>query len=600
LPAKATSTRARKVIAIVAVTFGLVAVYLGIRLTILAVNLNSAYGAASVALSSSSSGSPEQLKKTIASMSANTSWAANSAQDPLVVALDVVPFVGADVHAIRTAAISINQLVMSGEPVFELATVVQSRIHDKKSPLGDKQLVLGLRDGINELTRAANQAVAEFKTVNVDALHFGLGPKMSQLKDVFARVDSGLTTLKPSANVVTTLFAVQEKQTWFVATQNLAELRATGGLLGSYDVIQVENGSVKLLTAGADKVLLARGAVDYSVYPESIRDLWGADLADWRDFGVSAHVPYTAELIQSAYEQKFGTRVDGVLFLGQGELAKLLGATGGLKIWGQTVDATNAVSFLTKTIYAKYPDVDQKNAFVSALMTQLLPKLSSPSLSLSGLLTASANDKTGDQPAMWSADAEQEKIIQRLGIGGEVSSAPGSNVTVSVNNAGGNKLDAYFTLSASYVQSKCGVATIEGLKGRESRVTITVKNGAPPKGLPAYVNPRLDLIYGQSYIRGSNRELVTVYAPVGSSDNGMKLDGQVADFVYGADREHPVYVFEVLLNPGQTRTLEVNFIEPTIDAQGVAVSTKPSLRVTPMISRPSTSITTAGACPVAG
>jgi hypothetical protein len=56
----------------------------------------------------------------------------------------------------------------------------------------------------------------------------------------------------------------------------------------------------------------------------------------------------------------------------------------------------------------------------------------------------------------------------------------------------------------------------------------------------------------------------------------------------------------VLLNPGQTRTLEVNFIEPTIDAQGVAVSTKPSLRVTPMISRPSTSITTAGACPVAG
>ena len=582
-----------------AVTFGLVAVYLGIRLTILAVNLNSAYQSAETTLSSTESASPQKLAQTLSRMSAHTGWAASSAEDPLVTALDVVPVLGADIHALRMAAISVNQLVMSGQPVFELASVVQSRVDKGEPPLGDPKLVLALRDGVNQFIASAHGAVNNFASVNPADLHFGLAERMTTLKHLLVQTDAGLSNLQKSANLVTTLFDSSEKKTWFVATQNLAELRATGGLLGSFALIQIENGEVTLVKAAADKALLARGPVDFSSYPEDINALWGADLTDWRDFGVSAHVPYTAALIKDAYAQKFGVDVDGVVFLGQGELAKLLGATGGLNIWGQKIDSTNAVTFLTKTIYARYPNVDKKNAFVATLMSQLLPKLSSPSLNLQGLLAAAVNDRTGDQPAMWSADTAQEKVIQSLDIGGEVSSAPGSNVTVSVNNAGGNKLDAYFKLTASYAQGTCGVETAEGLKGRESRVTITVTNSAPRSGLPAYVTPRLDLIFGQSYVKGSTRELVSVYAPVGSSNNGMTLDGEVADFVYGVDREHPVYVFDVALNPGQTRTLEVNFIEPTVDAQGVAVSSKPAWRVTPMITRPSTSISTTGLCPAA-
>jgi hypothetical protein len=582
------------------VAFGLGVAYLGVRLAILAVSMSSAYGSAQSVLSSAAGSTSDGLKRSLESIGNQTGWAASSAEDPLVTSLEFLPGVGHDIHALRMAAISLNQLVMSGEPIFELAAVVESRAKKNEAPLGDSNLVLALRDGVNQFIDAAQSANDNFASVNPSTLHFGLGSNMTKLKHVIGQTAAGLSNLRSSSNLVATLFDSAEKKTWFVATQNLAELRATGGLLGSFAVIQIENGRVKLLSAGADKALLARGPINFSGYPEDIRTLWGADLKDWRDFGVSAHVPYAAELIKAGYKQKFGVDVDGVVFLGQGELAKLLGATGALKVWGQTIDKSNAVTFLTKTIYARYANVDKKNAFVSSLMSKLLPKLSSPSLDLKGLMTAAIDDQTGDEPFVWAADPEQQKVIRQVGIAGEVSEAPGPNVTVSVNNGGGNKLDAYLSASAAYSQGTCGVQTADGLPGRKSQVIVTLHNGAPKKGLPAYVNSRLDLDWGQQYVVGSNREIVSIYAPVGSSDDGMLLDGREADFAAGLDRSHPVYVFDIELLPGQTRTVTVNFVEPIAQENGVAVSGRPSLRVTPMISRPATAIATVGQCPVAG
>jgi hypothetical protein len=588
----------RRVIVIVAVALGVGVVYLGVRLATLALSMSNAYSSAQSLLSSTPGIAPDALSRSLALIGDQTAWASASAEDPLVTSLEILPGLGDDIHALRMAAISANQLVKTGQPVFKLAAEVESRSKMHETPLGDPKLVLALRDGVNQFIDAAEKSNANFASVYPSTLHFGLADNISKLKHVIGQTAVGLSNLRSSSNLVTKLFDSAERKTWFVATQNLAELRATGGLLGSFALIQIENGQVKLLKTGADKNLLERGPVDFSGYPEQIKTLWGADLKDWRDFGVSAHVPYAAELIKAGYKQKFGTDLDGVVFLGQGELAKLLGATGELSVWGQKIDKSNAVTFLTKTIYARYADVDKKNAFVSSLMAELLPKLSSPSLNLGGLMTAAIDDQTGDEPFIWEADPAQQKIIRQLGVSGEVSQAPGPDVTVSFNNGGGNKLDAYLTASVTYLQGTCGTKTANGVPGRKSQILVTLKNNAPKKGLPGYVVPRLDLDWGQSYVTGSNRELVSIYTPVGSTDDGMLLDGTETDFKAGQDRSHPVYVFDLELLPGQKRTLTINIVEPISQANGSAFSGEPSLRVTPMISRPSTKIATASRCEV--
>ncbi len=57
-----------------------------------------------------------------------------------------------------------------------------------------------------------------------------------------------------------------------------------------------------------------------------------------------------------------------------------------------------------------------------------------------------------------------------------------------VNNGGGNKLDAYLSVNTRYDPGTCTQDV------RVGHIAVTLHNGAPTHGLPAYVSPRSDLI----------------------------------------------------------------------------------------------------------
>jgi hypothetical protein len=130
----------------------------------------------------------------------------------------------------------------------------------------------------------------------------------------------------------------------------------------------------------------------------------------------------------------------------------------------------------------------------------------------------------------------------------------GDNVAVIVNNAGGNKLDAFLQRASTYdVKWNAADGTFT------STLTVKLTNTAPASGLPDYiVGNSLSATETRNIPPpGTNRLWLSIYSPFHTSST--TIDG--APQVFQTERELDRYVnsTDLDIGPGQTRTVVVSF-----------------------------------------
>lgn len=589
------SKNKRNAIAVSVVALGLTILYVIIRIVLMVNSLQATADEIKNLQAAAADKDLAALSAGLGKASDAISLADSAAHDPFVQLASFIPFIGND---IRTASIvgADGKLILQGaQEVTNTANQLIKAGVGKKS-LTDSTLVASFRDGMSSMNEAVQKLNTDLETVDANSLHFGLDTKIATAKTAVKDLANASARITPIIQVGTVLLEQPGKQRWFVAIQNLSEARATGGITGAYAILITENGKVKLEEYGSDKTLLKMGAINYKNYPEEIRDIWGVDLADWRDINASAHAPYAAQLLADGWQQRRGEKVDGVLFVGQGVVSELSGAVGAITVRGVTVEPNNVIDFLSKDIYAKFTNVSIKDAVVGDLAKEMFSRLIEGKVSGSGFLKAARADTTGDRILAWAADKDVQRTFSSYQVAGEVSDKFAPNVLVTVNNAGGNKLDAYANLSVDYKLGACNVDTFTGYQGRKSQVTIEITNNAPTSGLPVYVATRLDDNFGEARPKGSNRELVTIYGPVGSEAETATVDGEEEFVSTGMDRNRPIWVFDVSLLPGQKKTLVLNMVEPISDDNQERVVGKPVVVAPIMLNAPKVVTSTIGEC----
>jgi len=519
----------------------------------------------------------------------------SAAKDPVVQLTTFLPFIGQDIKAASVVA-SDGRLVLQGAQDVSAITGQLIKAGIGKKPLTDTTLVSSLRDGMSAMNLAVQKLNSDLAQIDAAELNFGLDAKVASAKENVAALANASARITPIIQVGTIVLEQPGQKRWFVAIQNLSELRGTGGITGAYAILKTNNGKVQLEEYGSDKTLLKMGRINYKSYPEDIRDIWGVDLADWRDINASAHAPYAAKLLADGWQQHRGERVDGVLFVGQGIVSELSGAVGAIEVRGVQVTPENVIDFLSKDIYAKFTNVATKDAVVGEIAKEMFSRLVAGKVSAGGFLKSAAADPTGDRMMAWSSDKSIQQNFAKYQVSGEVSQQFGSNVLVTVNNAGGNKLDAYTNIKIDYLLGVCNFDTFTGYQGRKSRVTVEISNNAPKSGLPAYVDLRLDDNFGDPRPKGSNRELVTIYGPVGSEAETITVNGVDEFVVTGYDRKRPIWVFEVPLLAGETKKLVIDLVEPISDDNMEQVDVAPTVTPPVMLNRPSVSVSSTGGC----
>lgn len=576
--------------------FLLIALYGVVRLTVMAVSLNNTNEQLKTLSKTSSLADLNGLSVKLSELSRSSSAAAGAARDPIVSAFAVIPWLGPDIEALAQASKSSHSIISATEEVLSTAVAIKLQNAEGEVDFDNSGSFRALGSSVGNLAKTVREARDDLDSIDSESLHFGLDERVARAQELVGEMAAGLTRAEPLIDVATTILGDRSSHRWFIATNNLAELRGTGGIIGAYAIVTMDNGKMKLERAGSDKELLSMGPIDFSSYPRELRQLWGVDLGDWRDINASAHAPYAATLVAEGWKQKTGQTIDGVLFVGQGTVAHLISAVGGVTTRGLEITGLNAVEFLSKGIYAEFTDVDDKNAVVTEIMAKTFQKFESGKLDLKGLWESVVRDVTGDRFMAWSADEATQRLFELDEVAGVVENSYGSKVQVTLNNAGGNKLDAYAKVVAKYTAGSCGVTTWSGLPARKATITVEVLNGSPRSGLPVYVSPRLDESFGIKRTVGSNRELLSIYGPVGSDDNGFFVDGEPSTATIGNDRGRPVWVFDLELEPGQSRTVKIQIIEPITDAKGDFLTGARTLIGPVMLANPGITVVDAQPC----
>jgi Protein of unknown function (DUF4012) len=505
-----------------------------------------------------------------------------SASDPVLSAtLDGVPVAGEQLDAIRSIAGAVAGLTSAARPLAKLLPALEPKVLVQDGRYNTKTLTsldAALVNVRNQLTISSKQVDG----IELNGLNSKLAAVIKQISPALDGATTLVAQLEPLVAILPIMLSSSGDRTWFVALQNLSEARGTGGIFGAYSVVTTNSGALTLTSKGSDRDFIDT-PVPLTGLPADFVSTEGDNVNDWRTINVSPNFPYTGQLVQNEWKAVKGQDVDGVIAFGQGIVQYLLAATGPITIDGTTVSAANVVQFLSLGVYAKYPDATDKNAFVSQLVGEIFTKLQHGSFDLNSLLTSTAGTPTSDRVLAWSPHADVEAQITAAGLDGALSNSYGPNAVLTINNGGGNKLEQFLHVKANYALGACTADTAKHT--RKATLTVTLTNDAPTSGLPAYVTPRED--YASAVSKkpvGSNLEVVTVYLPVDAVEGDTTLDGEDTFGYVGVESKRDELAFSVDLNPGQSKTLVVPWVEPTVGPTVVdmlsskaSVTTQPSL-----------------------
>lgn len=225
--------------------------------------------------------------------------------------------------------------------------------------------------------------------------------------------------------------------------QNNQEMRATGGFIGSYALLDIFNGRVRNFFV--DGIFNPDGQLKEKVVPpapiQKISASWSLHDSNWfPDF------PVSAEKAIWFYEKTGGPTVDGVITMTPTVLEKLLEITGPIEMpeYGVTIDKDNFLENIQYEVEVGYDkELNQPKKILSDLAPKILDKVFNASdfseiSKTLGVLSESLSEK---HILIYSTNWEIEKILSERGFSGKILSAQKDYLSVINTNINGYKTD---------------------------------------------------------------------------------------------------------------------------------------------------------------
>jgi hypothetical protein len=389
-----------------------------------------------------------------------------------------------------------------------------------------------------------------------------VGPVDSARRDLLSQL-TGLGHTLHSADLAThiapQMLGQDGVKRYFVAFQNDAEARGTGGIPGAFAIVRADHGKITFERFEPDSTLgIEPTNLDFG--PGYDRLFQGAETTSrYVNSNLSPNFPYAAQVWLAMWQKHSGERLDGAMAVDPTALSYLLGVTGPATLPDKTVvSASNVVALTQSTVYAKYPNTASDNAKRKVYLLELAAAASRQILDSNAGTTALV--KAGGRAAgerrllVYSTDAPVEADLARTSLSGAIPQTSAPYVGLSIVNDGGNKLDYYLDRSLTWQRSGCGST-------REVTVTIRLTNNAPASGLSEYVTSRSDR-HSYPTKPGDNRLEVGYYATSGAQMTAVVVDGKPGTANVGSDLGHPVYTVDLELPRGTTRTIVLHLREP--------------------------------------
>jgi Protein of unknown function (DUF4012) len=373
-------------------------------------------------------------------------------------------------------------------------------------------------------------------------------------------VNSSLKSADLAVRILPAMLGSGGPKRYFLAFQNEAEARGTGGLPGAFAIVEANRGKLAFTRMESDAALQGVAAtVDFGPDYRHLYD-GAATTTLYNNGNLSPNFPYAAQIWASMWNKHSGQNLDGVIAVDPTALGYLLAVTGPATLPDKTqISAANAVALTQATSYAKFAGtsadaIAQRKAYQLDIASAASKKILAARGELTALVQAAGKAAGQRRILVWSADPAVQADLAQTSLAGIIPTTTAPYVGLSIVNDGGNKLDYYLDRSMTWQAATCGPT-------RKTTVTITLTNNAPAAGLSPYVTDRSD---ARSYpIKpGDNRLEVSYLATQGALMNGVTVAGRPGTASIGSVHGHPVYTIDLELPRGTSRTIVLHLSEP--------------------------------------
>ncbi|MEV0157273.1 DUF4012 domain-containing protein [Micromonospora sp. NPDC050686] len=487
------------------------------------------------------------------------------------------PWAGDDLAAVREIATAVDDLARKAFPSLlrtDLASLVPK---EGRLDLGRLRAVSAEIGAADEVVRATRTRLA---AVPQDTLVSQVRQALTDLRGEMDRLANLTGAARQGAALLPPLLGADGVRSYLLLSQNLAELRATGGMFGAYAVLRAENGQIRMVRQGTSAEF-GRFDPPLSV-PAPVRALWGELPGAYpADVNLVPDFPTAAALYREMYQRHTGASVDGVLAVDPVVLSYLLAAIGPVAVpGGPTLTGDRAVRALLSDAYRDL-DGQQQDAYYAASAGAVFDALFARKVDPRALLSAFDRSIAERRLLFWSARSEEQGMLRESRLSGalpETDAVP--TVGIFLNDGSGAKLGYYLRPAATLTVGQCRT---DGR--RQLQLRFTLRSAAPAAGLSTSV-----LGLGKAGDPYTIRTLISVYSPAGGTVVDGKLDGRAIGLGSAYDRRRQVAVANVEVPPGRTRTLDVGLLTGKNGA-GTA-----ELRLTPTATPWTTQVVTAPSC----
>jgi len=287
--------------------------------------------------------------------------------------------------------------------------------------------------------REVHQSLEEVKS---KSLPQGIQASVASLKEKLPLIEEILAEGTDYFEALLKILGHSNPRQYLLLFQNNSEIRATGGFVGTYGLLTLDQGCLDELFV--EGVFNADGQLHEKIIPprpiQKISTAWSMHDANW-----FADFPTSAQKVAWFYEKTGGPTVDGVIALTPVVVERLLELTGPIAMpeYGVVLNSQNFVELVQ---YKVESDYDKRLNQPKKILADFAPKFLQALRQLSSSEKKKALEVVLDcleekHILVYFTDEDLEKMIKEEGWGGELRSTEKDYLSVVSSNINGYKTD---------------------------------------------------------------------------------------------------------------------------------------------------------------
>lgn len=366
-------------------------------------------------------------------------------------------------------------------------------------------------------------AQANLKNINSSDIPEDKRAQFDQIRQWLPVFVDSLQEINSGLDFAVNFLGDNDLKRYLVVFQNDNELRATGGFMGSYALVDFKSGRIDKITIPEDGSYTARA---------KLTELWQSPKAlqrintrwEFHDSNWWPDYPASAQNIMEFYNKSGGPTIDGVIAINSGWMKNLIAVLGPVDLpgYGKTITADNYEMELQKSIELESTDKSKAKKILGDLSSELLERLfdSTPDkyLAITGVVTKGLSQK---EILIYMSDPDLQKFVYDHNWDGRIKDSSFDYLSVISTNIGGGKTDN------AIKQNIYHVASIDSDGSIIDTVVINRSHFGSPESF---------------FTKQTSTDYLRVYVPKGSQllravgfDNATSSGIQLADYL----KPHP-------------------------------------------------------------